>query len=78
MKRTDARHPNNDCKVWSQLERWQMECIEQIKRDTGRTESDIVRNLLKKPLGEYLVRRNEIMKKVADEIGEMTNLFINV
>jgi len=54
MKHTDVRHPNNDCKVWSQLHRWQAECIRQIKQDTGKTESEIIRKLLEKPLKDYL------------------------
>ncbi len=71
MKRTDARHPNNDCKVWSQLERWQMEIIEWIKRETGMTESEIIRKLLRDKLREIDSQRQMIMSKVDGELTDM-------
>lgn len=70
MKRTDIKHPNNDCKVWSQLERWQIELIERLKIESGKTESEIVRRLLVKPLRDYRESRNEILSKVNDELKE--------
>ena len=71
MKRIDPRHPNNDCKVWSQLDRWQMEVIEQIKDDAGKTESEIVRRLLVGPLNEYQNKRKAVMSKVEDELKNL-------